>query len=759
MSEKNLPLKLVLHKENDTVKNTGRKNTKYFCNVNDELKTKITEDFDKLLDYYSDVFQESEMVPAVGKIKVKKEAIAKSHKPNSLCRECDIIGTGLLGEIYIKVTKESIEKTKSLVSSPPSKEFEANMTTVEEISPIFAEEKISEALLQVNENSEYDKVKEDIKVKLFDFDDDFYNSQVLNYVFCKLSQIGLSDSCEVVTFGDNIKFLKISTNSFDDIVNISNINGVKSIDFFQKYSLPSGDDYELGIAFDESKINSVDSETVIGIIDSGISEENKLLNGSVLYREEYVAAEYQNRSHGTFVASIIQYGNLLNNIESKNDKKFKFVDIVAIPNSDPMFGPVESLSEYELMLIIEDAMEKYSGLAKVWNLSLGSPQICSDSISDLAIFFDYIQDKYHVQFIVSSGNYEGTPQRTWPPQTTLGETDRITSPADSVRSITVGSLACFDSDTSIVKSNQPSSFSRRGPGANYIVKPDLVDYGGNLNYCGSKDVFMKGLDTKGNIIGDIGTSFSTPRITQKFASILDDMIDKDLLLTKALIVHSARLNSRELLDDTDMKNYYGFGMPSVDSQEILNCSKDEITLIFRQKIKKGSHLEMIDFPYPKSLIENGKCKGEICMTLLYSPLVDENYGQEYCRSNVDVSFGTYTLDSEGKTKFQGRVPLETTWDEKFESFRVEHGFKWCPVKSYYRNIKRGFQCGDGWKIRVDMHERNEADILEQEFVLIITIKDVEGRDIYSDVVTMLKERGYITEDLKTRYNVRERSYI
>ena len=99
---------------------------------------------------------------------------------------------------------------------------------------------------------------------------------------------------------------------------------------------------------------------------------------------------------------------------------------------------------------------------------------------------------------------------------------------------------------------------------------------------------------------------------------------------------------------------------------------------------------------------------------------------------------------------------ESTWDEKFEKARVENGFKWSPIKSYYRKISKGIQIGDGWKIRIDMNPRNEITVPAQEFVLIITIKGPEGVDIYSEVINGLRERGYVTNNLETRQQVRQR---
>lgn len=165
---------------------------------------------------------------------------------------------------------------------------------------------------------------------------------------------------------------------------------------------------------------------------------------------------------------------------------------------------------------------------------------------------------------------------------------------------------------------------------------------------------------------------------------------------------------------------------------------------------------MIDFPFPKSLIRNGKYYGEIGMTLVYNPILDENYGREYCRINIDASFGIYKHDSSGNPQFKGQVPLDCAWDERYEKERVENGFKWSPIKSYYRKISRGIQIGDGWKIRIDMNQRNEVSVPYQEFVLIVTIRDPRGNDIYSEVVNGLRERGYITNNLETRQQIRQR---
>ncbi|MFR2227648.1 hypothetical protein [Gemmiger formicilis] len=108
-------------------------------------------------------------------------------------------------------------------------------------------------------------------------------------------------------------------------------------------------------------------------------------------------------------------------------------------------------------------------------------------------------------------------------------------------------------------------------------------------------------------------------------------------------------------------------------------------------------------------------------------------------------------------EFRGCVPLETTWDKKYEKSRVENGFKWSPIKSYYRKISsKGIKAGENWKIRINLTHRNGLVVTAQEFALIITIRDAQGHDIYSEVVNGLRERGYITNNLETRQQIRQR---
>ena len=55
-----------------------------------------------------------------------------------------------------------------------------------------------------------------------------------------------------------------------------------------------------------------------------------------------------------------------------------------------------------------------------------------------------------------------------------------------------------------------------------------------------------------------------------------------------------------------------------------------------------------------------------------------------------------------------------------------------------------------------MSPRNGMLVSPQEFVLIVTIKDPNGNDIYTEMVNELREKGYVTNNLETKYQIRQR---
>lgn len=434
------------------------------------------------------------------------------------------------------------------------------------------------------------------------------------------------------------------------------------------------------------------------------------------------------------------------------ESRAKFLDVVAIP------GHGQEIREDDLLAILEEVVPKYPAV-KVWNLSLGTQsQPCKDDFfSDFGAALDRIQEANNVRFVIAAGNYQIAPFRGWPAEN-LGEDDRVRPPADSVRGVTVGSIAHVDRPNSRVKAEEPSPFSRRGPGACFLPKPELVHYGGNCDDRGQyQQTGVLSLNGTRHLAENVGTSFATPLVSTLLANIHDALgADASHVLSKAILIHSALLRA-ERLQAKDLR-YKGFGIPN-SLLGALTCDPHTATLIFEPgEVRPGRDFVKGDFPIPQCLrTTEGKVRGEFVITLVYDPPLDLAYGAEYCRRNVEVSLGTYN-PSTPKADHKKKIPCEPRDISKlYEKHLVEHGFKWSPVKVYREDFPRGTE-GDHWRVVVSAEDRKGAFSPESTpLALIVTIRDPERQlPVYDQVVARMAQSGWVTQDLRVSDRVRTR---
>lgn len=738
MNEERLPSIIFNPRREDYSKNQGGGDTKFY---NDEWKESyrddIVEHFPSIIQKVATNATKFPSIPSIIKVTMKEKAIAKSHKPIDLFNaDYPIIGSGHLDELYVKMTFNGINKLEEEIKTTQTKTKKVNISKIKNIESYNIDEKISQSNIK-----EALKNNEKIKLKFFDLQSDEENQKSLSTFIS--NYVTNSSNFRKIDYSANLVAYSINIDTIEKLNEIKEFPTLKEISTFNKYVINSNTN-KSKIEFDgEIEYPNDDIEyPIIAVVDSGISPNNKYIAPWIFDTVSYVPDEYQDNSHGTFVAGMILYGNIINNF-GMNIDKCKLLNVVVMPSNKSNVG----LTEEDLMIYLEDALKKYSDRVKIWNLSLGTGCECGDEVSDLAVFLDYLQEKYDVRFIISAGNYETIPLRDWKPKDKIK--DRINPPADSALGITVGSIANIQVNN-FVDVNCPSPFSRKGPGPNFLVKPDVVHYGGNCTKDGQRIGYaVKSFDENGNIVEDIGTSFSAPMISSIFANIYNKLDDKnlDLLLAKALLINNSTIPIKCDDENIDLHQYYGFGKPINDVDEFIMCTKSKVQMIFKATINEGGFIEVYDFPYPKSLCRNGKWYCDVKMTLAYNPKLDSNFGQEYCRTNVDVSLGTYSINEDtGEISFKGQIPLEKQWSDKYESQQVEHGFKWNPIKSYHGKHPRGVS-GDGWKLRIECTGRSNFSFVEQEVFLIIEISDPDGNDIYSEIISDLDVKAFSHNEL------------
>jgi hypothetical protein len=488
---------------------------------------------------------------------------------------------------------------------------------------------------------------------------------------------------------------------------------------------------------------------IVGLIDTGIAPGNPFLAPWIADRVEYVPQNARDYEHGTFVGGLLVHARLLNHADSRfPETPCRILDVVALPANG-------RIREDELLAIIREVVPKHPEV-RVWNASLAGNVPCSDfQFSDLAIALDEIQQAHNITFVLAAGNYNVPPFRGWPTDQSLGQRDRICGPADSTRALTVGSVAHRDSPTACVTAQCPSPFSRRGPAPAYIPKPEVVHYGGNCDAHGRHaQIGVLSVDAVGNLAESIGTSFAAPIVAALLANV--QAIPSETIsnaMARALVIHSAAI--AEVDQVADEVNYRGFGVPqSID--DILGCDHWRATLLFEIEIRAGIDLERTPFPVPDCLKDaNGTFRGEMVATLVCEPPLDATFGAEYCRTNVNVSIGTYGRGGGGQKREVHPFPKRATATGP-ESTLVEHGFKWSPVKVYRRRMPKGV-ADSTWRLVVDATDRSGGSNDTIRAALVVTIADLEKREnVYNDVMVAMTRAGWITTDVQLRPQFRSR---
>lgn len=721
-------------------------------------RKELADQTDKTFKFFKSEFERWSDLPAVAKVTLKEEALAKSHRPTSLFTKstCPIIGTMGFGEILISATPKGLNELKKRILTANAQKTTANISTIEKIEP-FTE---NERLHKHNWTELNNKIQDNrIKLSVFDHQNDAQNQKLKIALFALAEEYSIT--LEKLAYGSNENLYVAKTQDSNAKKALGNFIGLRSV-------LPMPYYQPLDILSPMNILSKADPTTfpmpehnreypIVGIIDSGICPNNTLLSPWIIARETYVPLGEEDYQHGTMVAGLVVNSRALNH----NDGRFptsqaKVVDVNVFPKDG-------NISEIELVSTIEEIIPKYPDV-KVWNLSLGASNPVSETdFSDFACFLDEMHDQYQCLFVIASGNQSN--RSCWPTMSNsiFTKENRLSSPADSIRGLTVGSLAHKETALTLVRNEEVSPFSRIGPGPCFIPKPEITHYGGNNclngNYTQTGVISLGPNDT---LCESIGTSFATPIVSSLAAEIYHFLAkNKTEVVTpemvKALLIHSALVSNSQKVS-SDNLNYYGFGRPQ-DITDTLYCDPHTVTLFFNVDVRHGGfEFEKVPFPMASCLLTpQGKFKGEILMTLVYSPLTNKGFASEYCRTNVDVGMGSYDLKKKSAPEFHSLVPATPDdISERYEAAQIEHGFKWSPVKAYYKKFPRGVGV-DTWRLKMKVMRRAEEDKPDhaQNATLVLTIRALDDKlPVYNETFQQLRKLGWVVQPIDNHLRLR-----
>jgi hypothetical protein len=275
--------------------------------------------------------------------------------------------------------------------------------------------------------------------------------------------------------------------------------------------------------------------------------------------------------HGTRVAGAILYGeNVAENLTSQLPYWIQNARVLDNYNSMPkeLFPPQA----------IQTVVQRFSQTehhTRIYNHSINASTPCRMRyMSAWAAEIDLLSVTNDVLIIQSTGNLPITGTNTRPgvrehlaagrdyPSFLLEPSARIASPAQSLQALTVGSVAYgfYEQNgwkTFAQQSGQPSAFSRTGFGIWNVIKPEIVEFGGDdvrtINTPPDVQPGGRIADACPELVrstmfppspafnrDETGTSFAAPKVARIAARLQAILPNEPSLLYRALIVLSAR---------------------------------------------------------------------------------------------------------------------------------------------------------------------------------------------------------------------------
>ncbi|MCU7200808.1 S8 family peptidase [Turicibacter sanguinis] len=702
-------------------------------------------------------------VPSVLEVTIIEKAKAKSHQKkvaelfHSTSKDKQIAMKGENKLLFAIKNNDSLNVIREKLEEVEA--YKNPISAIEHISVYTCD------IIGLNTDAEI------FRMEFFDYIDDEENLKLRNTVKKKLEDLSVCFS--EYEYNENEFVLNIEKEVLLDkleFIRKMPLERIEPVNNIDPYISVSDEEEDFLRGLDLVEYNGDRKYPVIGLLDTGV-EINELTSDWVIQGEgcEYTELEVD-REHGTFIATLLIHGNEINGVNDYSIPGCKIIDVPVQPRY--------KINDQILIRNIRSAI-KSNPEVKIWNLSISiSGEIYQDKFSWFAQQLDKIQDEYDVIICKSAGNDPGYES---------GNTSGfLSNGAESIRALTVGSI-CRNSDAcNSSKANFPSQYSRHGRGPGYIIKPEVVHYGGdvflmesgNFEYIGEKSFLGK--EPVKRI--EPGTSFSTPKIAKNMAE-LDLALEGKAsnLLLKALIVHSANYEGNPSLESEERLQYLGYGKPR-NSYEILDDSDPySATIVLQGKLQKGKRIDIMDFPYPENLIKNGKYTGQIKVTLVYNNHLAEKLGSEYCQSDIELKFGTYenkkSRDITRKTILNpiGRdgstnILISKSYSVKSQKANIHHanemlliqyGDKYYPVKKYAVDLKN---LTPSYMKKVDesrlwflylvgqyrgyIEKTLTPEELAIDFALIITIKDeTRTTNVHNGMLQALEKHNFTYNEL------------
>jgi len=521
-----------------------------------------------------------------------------------------------------------------------------------------------------------------IDLELWKIDDPQQNErfiQQLKDTYSDFSQFRITDT--LITKSFVLLRVKLTKAVFDEIIQLKEIARADrpAMIQFNPFETMQPDE---GIEFNPPEENAMG----ILIIDSGILSNHPMLENCVGGEENFQSGETETQDtvgHGTALAGCAVYGDIADSLERKTFTPSNWVFSAKVMYAErdlngkainAIYDP-EKLIEHQFKDAVESFLSNPEYPIKVVNISLGNcNEIWHKHYSHqlpLAALIDELAFNFpSVVFVVSAGNqsplhfYDSIADvvDNYPRYLFENEDFRLINPATAALALTVGSIAdelqieqerygAEKIKTPIAQAQQPSPFTRTGPGINGMIKPELVEYGGNLilseNYGrivedrGGKLLLLNNQVTNNIIQFDVGTSFAAPKVAHIIGKIANHFPNKSANFIKNMLLVGANYPFQPTKDFYGTENKIkaeqchlsicGYGLSNYDKSLY---SLDNRAVLWDEGQIALNQIKVYSLQLPELFFtEIGKKK--IIVTLTFTPETRATRGDSYLGNRIE----------------------------------------------------------------------------------------------------------------------------
>lgn len=447
-------------------------------------------------------------------------------------------------------------------------------------------------------------------------------------------------------------------------------------DFVKEIDRRPSPSFELGAVrrttLDELDVQplDVDDESFgILIVDSGVTQGHPLLGAALGDAQAFKGptnsgdvagpedVDELSGGHGTAVGGIAIYGDINNCISEQLFKPAGTLFSARVTNKFNSYDE-DILLEHQFAQAVDYFVENYPEL-RVVNVSIGSNISLAEGTKyqfRLAALIDDLAFRYRdreILFVVSTGNFEPEDLTTdeqvqlYPSYLLESEDARLIDPATSAIALSVGGITYGNADDLIWSADDrlqrsianerfwPSPFTRVGWGIGGSIKPDLVDFAGDVRIDGGRIAThptYAGIPTTAKNFGPpegalfrtvSGTSFAAPKVANVALRIWNQYPGASSNLVRALLADSARIplnkpNSFANLHDhdDDALRIYGYGQPDFHRA----CfSESRRSLLITDTLIEVDGFQIFELPSLPDNFLSAEGTGMISIALAFDP--------------------------------------------------------------------------------------------------------------------------------------------